>query len=174
MSDVIVVPPTAVAAAVIDTLRDKVAEANVRAYGAEREYGIALCSVLPAEWYLVEHKDTSDSAKLVHAEKGKLFDVLKEANHTNPSTVWARVRKYAKVHIEGEPETGGAGESGGASESAGAQPNRSLTLRFVEELTLLYKAGKRAESMSDKERAAHTYIASALGALGIDIGSLTK
>lgn len=166
MSDVIVVSPAADVA--IETLRNNVAEANVRAYGAERDYAIALCSVLPAEWYLVEHRDTSDNAKLVHAEKGKLFDVLKKANHTNPSTVWARVRKYAQGHIEGEPEQGQAGES----ESAGAQPNRSLTLRFVEELTLLYKAGKRAESMSDKESAAHAYIAAALGALGIDIGSL--
>jgi hypothetical protein len=165
MSDVIVVSPTA--NAVIETLRNNVAEANVRAYGAEREYGIALCSVLPAEWYSVEHRDTSADAKLVHAEKKALFDVLKKANHTNPSTVWARVRKYAQEHIEGVPE-----KKEGESESAGAQPNRSLTLRFVEELTLLYKAGKRAESMSDKERAAHTYIASALGALGIDIGSL--
>ena len=167
MSDVIVVSPAS--ESVIDTLRANVAEANVRAYGAEREYGIALCSVLPAEWYLVEHKDTSDNAKLVHAEKGKLFDVLKKANHTNPSTVWARVRKYAQEYVEGKPET-----KEGESDSNGAQPNRSLTLRFVEELTLLYKAGKRAESLSDKERAAHTYIASALGALGIDIGSLNK
>lgn len=165
MSDVIVVSPAADVA--IETLRNNVAEASVRAYGAERDYAIALCSVLPAEWYVVEHRDTSADAKLVHTEKKALFDVLKKANHTNPSTVWARVRKYAQEHIEGVPE-----KKEGESESAGAQPNRSLTLRFVEELTLLYKAGKRAESMSDKERAAHTYIASALGALGIDIGSL--
>jgi len=166
MSDVIVVAPAPVLA--IDTLRANVAEANVRAYGAEREYGIALCSVLPVEWYLVEHKDTSDQAKLVHAEKKALFDVLKKANHTNPSTVWARVRKYAQAHIEGDakPATEGEGEPNGA------QPNRSLTLRFVEELTLLFKAGRRAESMSDKERAAHTYIGSALGALGIDLATL--
>lgn len=169
MSDVIVVSPTAAAAAVIETLRTNVAEANVRAYGAEREYGIALCGVLPDEWYLVEHKDTSDNAKIVHAEKKALFEVLKKANHTNPSTVWARVRKYAQEYVEGVPET-----KEGETDSNGAQPNRSLTLRFVEELTLLYKAGKRAESLSDKERAAHTYIASALGALGIDLNSLTK
>jgi hypothetical protein len=166
MSDVIVVAPAPVLA--IDTLRANVAEANVRAYGAEREYGIALCSVLPVEWYLVEHKDTSEQAKLVHAEKKALFDVLKKANHTNPSTVWARVRKYAQAHIEGDAKPAAEGEA----ESNGAQPNRSLTLRFVEELTLLFKAGRRAESMSDKERAAHTYIGSALGALGIDLGTL--
>lgn len=165
MSDVIVVSPAADVA--IETLRNNVAEASVRAYGAERDYAVALCSVLPAEWYVVEHRDTSADAKLVHAEKKALFDVLKKANHTNPSTVWARVRKYAQEHIEGVPE-----KKEGESEPAGAQHNRSLTLRFVEELTLLYKAGKRAESMSDKERSAHIYIASALGALGIDIGSL--
>jgi hypothetical protein len=169
MSDVIVVAPAA--ESVIESLRANVAEANVRAYGAEREYGIALCSVLPAEWYLVEHKDTSDSAKLVHAEKGKLFEVLKKANHTNPSTVWARVRKYAQEHMNG-PKTDAQLGAEGATESAGAQPNRSLTLRFVEELTLLFKAGRRAESMSDKEREAHTYIGSALGALGIDLATL--
>jgi len=166
MSDVIVVSPAA--ESVIETLRTNVAEANVRAYGAEREYGIALCSVLPVEWYLVEHKDTSEQAKLVHAEKKALFDVLKKANHTNPSTVWARVRKYAQAHIEGDAKPAAEGEG----ESNGAQPNRSLTLRFVEELTLLFKAGRRAESMSDKERAAHTYIGSALGALGIDLSTL--
>ena len=166
MSQVVVVAPTTVSA--IETLRANVAEANVRAYGAEREYAVALCGTLPAEWYLVEHKDTSDSAKLVHAEKAALFVVLKAAKHTNPSTVWARVRKYGQEHIDGPKGEQPAAEG----QSNGAQPNRSLTLRFVEELTLLYKAGKRAESMSDKERAAHTYIASALGALGIDIGSL--
>lgn len=167
MSDVAIVSPAPVST--IETLRSNVAEANVRAYGAEREYGIALCSVLPAEWYLIEHKDTSEQAKLVHAEKKALFDVLKKANHTNPSTVWARVRKYAQEHIEGEAKP--VAEDA-AAESNGAQPNRSLTLRFVEELTLLFKAGRRAESMSDKERAAHTYIGSALGALGIDLATL--
>ena len=168
MSDVAIVSPAPVST--IETLRSNVAEANVRAYGAEREYGIALCSVLPAEWYLVEHKDTSEQAKLVHAEKKALFEVLKKANHTNPSTVWARVRKYAQAHIEGDAKPAAEGDA--AAESNGAQPNRSLTLRFVEELTLLFKAGRRAESMSDKERAAHTYIGSALGALGIDLATL--
>jgi len=67
MSDVIVVSPAADVA--IETLRNNVAEASVRAYGAERDYAIALCSVLPAEWYSVEHRDTSADAKLVHAEK---------------------------------------------------------------------------------------------------------
>ena len=167
MSDVTIVSAVSQSIAV---LRQNVAEANVRAYGAEREYAVALCSVLPAEWYLVEHRDTSEQAKLVHKEKQALFTVLKAAKHTNPSTVWARVRKYAQEHMEGPKGETATGE--GETESNGAQPNRSLTLRFVEELTLLFKAGRRAESMSDKERDAHTHIGSALAALGIDLATL--
>jgi hypothetical protein len=155
----------------IDTLRNAVAEATVRAYGAEREYAIALCTTLPFAWYSVEHSDKSEGAKPTHAEKKALFKVLNAAKHTNPSTVWARVRKYAQEHVEGKPE--GEGASGeGEGESVGAKARRSLTLRFVEELTTLYKAGKNAESMSTKESDAHTYIASALQALGIDLATI--
>jgi len=161
---------TAVAAAVsnIVALRHDVAEAVVRAYGAERAYGEALCGVLPAEWYLVEHNDKSEAAKPVHAEKGELFKVLKAAKHTNPSTVWARVRKYAQEYVEGAPEA----TEGEATEGGDTKTARSLTLRLVEELTLLHKAGKKAESLSNKEQDALTYVASALGALGIDLSTL--
>ena len=170
MSDVTIVGAVSQSIAV---LRQEVAEANVRAYGAERKYAEALCghgSGLPAEWYLVEHRDTSEPAKAVHKEKQDLFTVLKAAKHTNPSTVWARVRKYAQEHCEGPK--GETATAEGETESNGAQPNRSLTLRYVEELTLLFKAGNRAESKTDKERNAHTYIGSALAALGIDLATL--
>jgi len=162
---------------VIDVLRNAVAEATVRAYGAEREYAVALCEVFRIEgpwssqWYMIEHNDKTEVAKPVHAEKKALFKVLNAAKHTNPSTVWARVRKYAQEHIEGKPE--GEGASGeGEGESVGAKARRSLTLRFVEELTTLYKAGKNAESMSTKETDAHTYIASALKALGVELSTI--
>ena len=155
----------------IATLRQSVADAVVRAYGAEREYAIALCSNLPFAWYSVEHSDKSEGAKPTHAEKKALFKVLNAAKHTHPSTVWARVRNYAQEHIEGKPEGEGAtGE--GEGESVGAKARRSLTLRFVEELTTLYKAGKNAESMSTKEQDAHTYIASALKALGVELSTI--
>ena len=167
MSDIIINP----AVSTIEFLRSEVVQAGLRAYGAEREYAIGLVSVLPAEWYYVEHNDKSEGAKPVHAEKKALFKMLNEAKHSNPSTVWARVRKYAQAYVEGEAVEGEKGE-GEASESVGAKARRSLTLRFVEELTTLYKAGKNAESMSDKEQDAHTYIASALQALGIDLTTI--
>jgi hypothetical protein len=154
----------------IATLRQGVADAVVRAYGAEREYAQALCNVLPAEWYLVEHSDKGDNAKLVHAEKKELFKALNAAKHSNPSTVWARVRKYAQYHIEGEPEAKPEGEAEGSK--VGARQNRSLTLRLVEELSTLYKATKNADSLSDKERDCQTHIASALTAMGIDLTTI--
>lgn len=157
----------------IEALRVNVAQAVESSYGAMRSYAQALCEVLPAEWYLVEHNDTSDSAKLVHAEKKELFKLLKGANHSNPSTIWARVRKYAQEYIEGVPEKtkGESGESG-ESEGGNTRETRSLARRYIEELTVLYKAGKRAESLSDKESDALTKIGGALIALGVDLSML--
>jgi hypothetical protein len=153
----------------IAALRQGVADAVVRAYGAEREYAQALCNALPAEWYLVEHSDKGDDAKLVHAEKKELFKALNAAKHSNPSTVWARVRKYAQEYIEGVPEKT---EGDAEASKVGARQNRSLTLRLVEELSTLYKATKNADSLSDKERDCQTHIASALTAMGIDLTTI--
>jgi hypothetical protein len=152
----------------LSDLRQEVANAVVRAYGAERNYAETLCNVLPVEWYLVEHSDKGEDAKKVHAEKKALFAVLKKAEHTNPSTVWARVRKYAQEHIEGVPEK----TEGSTDSSVGARHTRSLNLRLVEELSTLFKACKNADSLSDKERQAHTHITSALSALGVDVGTI--
>ena len=154
----------------IEALRQGVADAVKRAYGAERSYAEALCNTLPAEWYLVEHNDKGDDAKLVHAEKKALFKVLNAAEHTNPSTVWGRVRKYAQEHIEGKPEKV-EGETD-SSDKVGARHTRSMTLRLVQELSLLYKACKNADSLSDKERQAHTHITSALLAMGVDVSTI--
>lgn len=153
----------------IEALRQGVADAVKRAYGAERDYAQKLCSVLPVEWYLVEHNDKGEDAKKVHAEKKALFKLLNEAEHTNPSTVWARVRKYAQEYIEGKPANA-EGET--SSESVATRQTRTLTLRLIEELTTLYKATKNADSLSDKERDCQTHIASALFAMGIDTGSI--
>ena len=66
-----------------------------------------------------------------------------------------------------------AGESVGEGEGSGnARHTRSLGLRLIEDLTALYKATKRAESLSNKEQQAQTHIVSALGALGVDVATL--
>lgn len=159
---------TTISTVTLEALRQGVADAVKRAYGAERDYAHKLCDVLPVEWYLVEHNDKGEDAKQVHAEKKALFKALNEAEHTNPSTVWARVRKYAQEHIEGTPEK----TEGSTDTSVGARHNRSLNLRLIEELSTLFKACKNAESLSDREQDAQTYITSALIALGVDTGAI--
>lgn len=162
---------TQVTEATVETLRTEVAEATGRAYGAERAYGVKLCSVLPEFWYKVEHQDKGDDAKKVHAEKKALFIELKKVEHTNPSTVWARVRKYAQEHAEPK-DPADVQAKDDADSKVGARQNRSLTLRLVQELVLLYKACKNAESLSDKERQAHTHVTSALIAMGVDVNTI--
>ncbi len=159
---------TTVSTVSLEALRQGVADAVKRAYGAERDYAHKLCDVLPVEWYLVEHNDKGEDAKQVHAEKKALFKALNEAEHTNPSTVWARVRKYAQEHVEGVPEK----TEGLTDTSVGARHNRSLNLRLIEELSTLFKACKNAESLSDREQDAQTYITSALISLGVDTGAI--
>ena len=74
----------------LSTLRKGVAEAVKRAYGAERSYAVALNALFPFEWFEIEASDTSENGKAVKAEKTLLYTELKAAEHTNPSTVWAR------------------------------------------------------------------------------------
>ena len=162
---------TQVTEATVEILRTEVAEATGRAYGAERAYGVKLCSVLPEFWYKVEHQDKGDDAKKVHAEKKALFIELKKVEHTNPSTVWARVRKYAQEHAEPK-DPADVQAKDDADSKVGARQNRSLTLRLVQELVLLYKACKSADSLSDKERNAHTHVTSALIAMGVDVNTI--
>jgi hypothetical protein len=157
-------------------LRQAVADAVVRSYGAERAYAVALnAQFAEFDWFNVEAKDVSESAKPVHAEKGELFKVLKAAKHSNPSTVWARIRKYGQEEkypkVEAaEGAEGGAGEGEGSGNATHA---RSPMLRNVEELTNLYKFNARQESLPDQVKKAQTFIVSALRELGTDV-SLIK
>lgn len=159
----------------IPALRIEVAEAGVRQYGAERRYAEGLLMVLGNQFFTVEHGDTGDLAKQVGAEKKALYEVLKAANHTNPSVVWARVRKYAgeMVAKANAAEASENGESVGEGEGSGnARHTRSLNLRLIEELGSLYKACQRAQSLSTKEQDALTFIGSALRALGVEPSTL--
>ena len=155
----------------LDALRQAVADAVVRAYGAERAYAVQLNSVFGFDWFEVEAKDVNESAKPVHAEKNELYKVLKGANHSNPSTVWARIRKYGREEKYPQEATEGDGSSEGGNSQAGT--TRSAMLRNVEELTALYKFNARQESLPEAIKNAQTFIVSALRELGVDV-SLIK
>ena len=153
------------------TLRQGVADAVVRAYGAERAYAVALNAAFAFDWFDIESRDTSENAKLVHTERTALFVPLKAAKHSNPSTVWARVRKYGKAEkyptpqaVEGE----GAEGEGAEGEGAGSR-NKPPMLRNIDDLVDLYKFNRRQTELPEKVASAQVYIVKALEALGVDL-----
>ena len=165
----------------VQAARDQAAEAAGRSYGAEREYAKALNAALPEGWYTVEHSDKGAEAELVHAEKKLYFKALHEKHpagkYPNTSVPWARVRKYAQEEAEGVTESagGGGGEGEGEGGDVGARHTRSLTLRMTEELTTLFKAGRKAEkdgTIQTREADALVQIGNALQALGLDLATL--
>jgi len=151
-------------------LRNAVGDALKRQYGATRQYAIALCNsdYMPTEWYEVEHNSLKEEDKPVLKEASLFRAALKAAGHTNPSVMWTRVRAEAREYMNPSPK--GEGEGDGT----GPKPRKSLQLRLIEDLTSLFKACKRADSLSDQQRNAQTGIASALAALGVDISAITK
>ena len=158
----------------ISTLRAEVATSTASAYGAMRKYAVALNASLPAFWYEVEANDTSEGAGVVHAEKKALYAELKKVQHSNPSVIWARVRKYGAEEAKAsDAAEGEGGEGEGEGEGEGASPNRSMRVRFIEELIKLYKAGKReGPALEGDLKSAHTFISSALAELKVDISKV--
>ena len=149
----------------IKALRAAVGDALKRQYGATREYAVALCAFLPECWYDVEHNSLREEDKPVLTEAKAFRAALKAAGHSNPSVMWTRVREEGRKHMEGEPAEG---------ESKGARPQRTFQLRLIEDLTTLYKAGKREESLSTQQQGAMTGIVTDLSALGVDVSTLVK
>lgn len=165
MTQVIASPsPADAAPEFVVELRNAVGDAVKRQYGATRAYAEALCNFLPELWFEVEHNSLKEEDKPVLAEAKAFRAALKAAGHSNPSVMWTRVRAEGRAYVFGTPE----------ESATGPKPQRSFQLRLVEELTSLYKAGKREESLSDQQQNAMTGIVSALSALGVDVSTLVK
>jgi hypothetical protein len=154
--------------------RHEVAESQLRQYGAERDYAKTLNDVFKFNWFEFEASDTSDEGKVIKTEKKALYAELKAANHTNPSTVWARVKKYGEQ--ERFPERFEKSESdtveGEQGESGKDNANRSPMLRNIEELTTLYKFNMKQENLADKIVKANAHIMKALQELGVQVNML--
>jgi len=158
----------------LEQSRLDVAINETRAYGAKRAYAADLNEMLFEGWYNIEAKDVSQEGKIVRAEKEALFAVLKSNGHSNPSTVWAMVRKYAS-EMANPATTGKAGEAGEGEAGEGegdAKHTRSPMLRNVEDLTSLWKFNARQTELPDAVREAQVYIAEALLCLGVDLGKI--
>lgn len=159
------------AAEILSVARRNAAQALVGGYGALRDYAEDINRAFAGSsvaWYTIEAKDTGAFAQLVHAEKEALFAALHAAvqakfmienpgasketvaklKYSNPSTIWARARKYA---AEGDPQAQNKGivEGEGEGETGQTQERRSLLLRTIEECTTLWKAYERESQFLD-------------------------
>ena len=148
------------------------AEAVGRAYGADRDYSIALNNLLAAKWYDEGADSITDLGKIVKAEKKLYFAALTAyaPNHSNPSTNWARIRKYAKIEAEGAPEKS-EGAEGGEGEGAEGGDTRIAPLqdRLIGFLHSAYKAYHRDEAPNQACRDSIDSIKAALLSLGMDV-----
>lgn len=161
-------------------LRQNVAEATKRGYGAVKEYAKGLNQEFEFAWFEVEATDQSEAGKAVKAEKSEFYKPMKAVGHANPSTVWARVRAEgladAKANelfgytadVEGEADTDSEAEGSGASHA------RSPMLRNIEELTKLYKFNKSQTGLDPKIVKAQQKISEALIELGINLTMLAS
>ena len=155
------------------TLRNNVAEAHKRGYGAVKEYAQGLNQVFPFAWYNIEAQDQSEQGKAVKAEKGEFYKPMKQAGHANPSTVWARVRAEGKADAIAKGLFGEVASAEGEAEGEGnATHARSPMLRNIEELTALWKFNGKQTGLDPKIVKAQQKISEALTALGVDLNMI--
>ena len=149
----------------IDEARSGAAKANGATASSERNYAVTLNGNFIPDWFAYEANDISDEGKVVKTEKEKFYKELHESHHNgkhpNPSTVWARVRKYGKE------------AQYGVEESTGAKHGKSPDVRIIDDLVPLYKFLKRQDSLSDKQSLVLWKIGQALSdGMGMDLNMI--
>ena len=149
---VVTIPPPQQVAAELIAAGLEIATGHGMVGSSERRYAALMSASFPG-WHMLADKDDSNEAKLIKAgPKAKLFQQLKDAKHTNPSTVWARVRKYA-----GEATATAEGE-GTEGEDGTGNSKREIRARIREELAKLIKAIDKDQYPAEDLRAVKTYL----------------
>ena len=155
-------------------LRGEVAKAQKVIGSAVRNYARGLNEVFGFAWYNIEAQDQSEQGKIVKAEKGEFYKPMKEAGHSNPSTVWARVRAEGKADAIARGLFGEVASEAEAEGEGNATHARSPLLRNIEELTALWKFNGKQTGLDPKVVKAQQKISEALQALGIDLNMINK
>ena len=156
----------------IASLRVAAIDAERGSYGARLAYAAGLNDISDCAWYDIE----GNGGKLpenIAGEKAAYYEGLKSIGYSNPSNAWKMIKQYAKADAAkramfGEVATADDTDTKGAGAKA-----RPLDLRLIEELTALFKACHKADSLSKKQSGALEGITAALKAMGVDI-SLIK
>lgn len=155
----------------IASLRVKAIESEVSNYGARKDYAGGLNDIATVAWFDIE----GNGGKLPEAiagEKKAYYDGLKAIGYSNPSNAWKMVKQYAKADAIARNLFGVVADVD-ADTPAGAKA-RPLDLRLVEELTALYKACAKADSLSTKQQGAFEAIRLGLKAMGVDISLINE
>lgn len=167
----ITIPATLVAA------RQAELNATENQYGARIQYARAL---VDASNGVLWFQDGIKMPELIEAEKAEYYKGLKAIGYSNASNAWRMIKKYAlayaiEIGLVAEEKAEG-GEGGGEAESSGdARHTRSFSLRVLEDVGGIFKAGRRLEkegTLTEKEKQCLVHLGSALTALGIDLATL--
>lgn len=179
MQDATITVPAIVTSFEMEMVRDTFVSRLSEAKISGREYAAHLLAYFDGlgygfAWLTMAHDAKGEDADAMRAERDTLYKALREAGHSNPSVKWKQVKGYAlELLKQQQREESGEPEAEAESEGNGKRENRSVQLRYVEELTSLYKMGKREkDNLTEKQAKAHTCVAAALAELGVDIAQL--
>jgi hypothetical protein len=160
---------------IIATLRVAAIDADRGVYGARRDYAAGLSDISTVAWYEIE----ANGGKLpeaIEGEKNAYYAGLKAIGYSNPSNAWKMIKQYAKQDAIKRAlfgEVADIQEGTAESEGAGSKA-RPLDLRLIEELTALYKACTKVDSLSKKQEGAFKGIKEALKAMGVDTALINE
>ena len=156
----------------IASLRVAAIDADRGAYGARLNYAVGLNDIATLAWYDIE----GNGGKLpeaIEGEKKAYYEGLKGIGYSNPSNAWKMIKQYAKADAIKRGLFGEVPEVEATTEGAGSKA-RPLDLRLVEELTALYKACHKADSLSTKQAGAFAGIKAALKSMGVDVSLINE
>jgi hypothetical protein len=158
--------------------RNAVASAITSTYGALGRYASLLNSLHSNDWFEVKHFDKSAEAQPINNEKKAFYIALREAKHTNPSVIWARVCAFGKAEKYGaiDSEESTEGNEGNEEQAEGvkiekAEP-RSPMLRNIEELVALWKFNNKNDALPKALCEVQDLITQALKVLNVNIANL--
>ena len=162
-----------------DTLtdaRNAVASAITSTYGALGRYASLLNTLHSNDWFEVKHFDKATEAQPIINEKKAFYLALREANHTNPSVIWARVCAFGKAEkygaLDSEPTEGEEGETNEAQPKVEKAEPRSPMLRNIEELVALWKFNNKNDALPKALCEVQDLITQALKVLNVNIATL--
>lgn len=140
-----------------------------------KAYAQGLLDQLGTAWITMAHDEKGEAGDAMRAERDALYAALRANGHSNPSVKWKQIKDHAREIIEDaeRAERIAAGEEPEPEEKGGARHTRTPQLRYVEDLTGLFKMGKREmKTLTDAQKTAHGLIVQALSAIGVDTTKL--